>query len=96
MRDKLAKSEFTSREAAALSLVDRIVVDPHSVDDALFAELRKHFSDQEIIELVCASSLFTWAGTLNTVVRLDTDRDGNYRKGLTYAAAPARGKVAVC
>ena len=88
LRDKLMRSEFTPREAAAISLVDRIVVDPHSVDDALFAELRKHFSDEEIIELVCASSLFTCAGTLNTVVRLDTDRDGAYRKNLSYATAP--------
>src|SRR5207237_5458978 len=87
LRDKVAKSEFTPREAAAISLVDRIVVDPHSVDDALFAELRRHFSDEEIIELVCASSLFTWAGTLNTVVRLDTDRDGQYGKNLAYAPA---------
>jgi hypothetical protein len=30
-------------------LVDRIVIDPHSVDD-LFAELREHFGDEEIIE----------------------------------------------
>jgi len=88
LRDKLRKSEFTAREAAAISLVDRIIVDPHSVDDAIFAELREHFSDEEIIELVCASSLFTWAGTLNTVVRLDTDRDGKYRKNLAYATAP--------
>jgi len=88
LQDKLRKSEFTSRETAAISLVDRIVIDPHSVDDALFAELRKHFSDEEIIELVCASSLFTWAGTLNTVVRLDTDRDSAYRKNLPYATAP--------
>jgi alkylhydroperoxidase family enzyme len=87
LQDKLQRSEFTPREAAAISLVDRIVVDPHSVDDAVFAELRKHFSDDEIIELVCASSLFTWAGTLNTVVRLDTDRDGQYRKDLGYATA---------
>lgn len=87
LQDKLRKSEFTPREAAAISLVDHIVVDPHSVDDAVFAELRKHFSDDEIIELVCASSPFTWAGTLNTVVRLDTDRDGQYRNNLGYAAA---------
>lgn len=85
LQDKLKKNEFTPREAAAISLVDRIVVDSHSVDDAFFAELRKHFSDEEIIELVCASSLFTWAGTLNTVVRLDTDRGGSYRKNLSYA-----------
>ena len=89
LRDKLCTSEFTPREAAAISLVDRLVVDPHSIDDGMFAELRKHFSDEEIIELVCASSLFTWAGTLNTVVRLDTDRDGRYRKNLAYGTAPA-------
>jgi alkylhydroperoxidase family enzyme len=89
LRDKLVTSEFTPREAAAISLVDRIVVDPHSVDDALFAELRKHFSEEEIIELVCASSLFTWAGTLNTVMRLESDRDGSYRKNLGYATAAA-------
>jgi hypothetical protein len=87
LQHKLSKGDFTPRETAAISLVDRIVVDPHSVDDAIFAELRKHFSDEEIIELVSASSLFTWAGTLNTVVRLDTDREGNYRKNLTYATA---------
>jgi alkylhydroperoxidase family enzyme len=89
VQGKLNMNEFSPREAAAISLVDRIVVDPHSVDDALFAELRKHFSDEEIIELVCASSFFTWAGTLNTVVRLDTDRDGAYRKNLAYATASA-------
>jgi len=90
LQDKLSKGDFTPREAAAISLVDRIVVDPHSVDDTLFAELHEHFSDEEIIELVCASNLFSWAGTLNTVVRLDTDRDGQYRKNLAYATAPIR------
>ena len=89
LRDKLIASEFTPREAAALSLVDRIVVDSHSVDDAFFAELRNHFSDDEIIELVCASSLFSWAGTLNTVVRLETDSDGPYQTNLAYATAAA-------
>jgi tRNA U34 5-carboxymethylaminomethyl modifying GTPase MnmE/TrmE len=91
---KLKKGEFTPREAAAISLVDRIIVDPHSVDDALFAELRRHFSEEEIIELVCASSLFTWAGTLNTVVRLDTDPDGKYNRNLAYATATAAAAVA--
>jgi hypothetical protein len=80
----MISSDFTSREAAAISLVDRLVIDPHSVDDTTFAVLRRHFSDEEIIELVCASSLFTWAGALNTVVRLDTDR-----MNLAYATAPA-------
>jgi len=34
-----------------------------------------------------ARSFFTSAGTLNTVVRLDTDRDGEYRKKLACATA---------
>jgi alkylhydroperoxidase family enzyme len=89
LRGKLVASEFTPREAAAIGLVDRIVVDPHSVDDAFFAGLREHFSDEEIIELVCASSLFSWAGTLNTVVRLETDNDGRYQTNFGYATAAA-------
>jgi hypothetical protein len=46
--------------------------------------------------LVCASSLFTWAGNLNIVVRLDTDSDGMYRKNLTYATAPMQTTAGVC
>lgn len=89
LRDSVDRSRLTPREAAAITLVDRIIVDPHSVDDALFAELRKYFSDDEIIELVCASGLFTWAGTLNTVVRLETASDSAYGGNLAYATAPA-------
>jgi alkylhydroperoxidase family enzyme len=87
LRGALDTAAFTPREAAALMLVDRIVVDPHLVDDALFAELRRHFSDEEIIELVCASSLFSWAGTLNTVVHLGTGADGIYGEQGIYAMA---------
>jgi alkylhydroperoxidase family enzyme len=89
LRDKLDQSRLTSREMAALHLVDRIIIDPHSVDDKLFAELRRHFSDEEIIELICASSLFTWAGTLNTAVRLETGEDSIYGRQLGYATASA-------
>jgi len=89
LRDTLKTDAFTAREAAALKLVDRIVVDPHGVDDNLFAELRQHFSDDEIIELVCASSLFTWAGTLNTVMHVGTGADSPYGERSAYAAARA-------
>jgi alkylhydroperoxidase family enzyme len=87
LKDRLDSSVLTPREAAAIKLVDRIVVDPHTVDDALFTELRSHFSDDEIIELVCASSLFTWAGTLNTTVRLETAEDTIYGGRQAYATA---------
>ena len=86
LKDTLKKDKLSPREAAAITLVDRIIVDPHGVDDELFAELRQHFSEEEIIELICASSLFTWAGTLNTAVRVETGADSPYGSKLAYAS----------
>jgi alkylhydroperoxidase family enzyme len=87
LRNSVDSSRLSPREVAAITLVDRIIVDPHNVDDALFAELRRHFSDDEIIDLVCASSLFTWAGTLNTAVHVETGSDSKYGGHLAYAGA---------
>lgn len=86
LKDTLKKDKLSPREAAAITLVDRIIVNPHTVDDKLFAELRQHFSEDEIIELICASSLFTWAGTLNTAVRVETGADSPYGSKLAYAS----------
>jgi len=33
LRDTVKKDKLSPREAAAITLVDRIIVDPHSVDD---------------------------------------------------------------
>jgi alkylhydroperoxidase family enzyme len=86
LKDTLKKDKLTPREAAAITLVDRIIVDPHSVDDKLFAELRQYFSEEEIIELICASGLFTWAGTLNTALHVETGADSPYGSKLAYAS----------
>ena len=85
LKAALRTDSLSPREVAALTLVDRIIVDPHGVDDALFAELRRHFSEEEIIELICASSLFTWAGTLNTALHVETGADSIYGRKGTYA-----------
>jgi len=86
LKDTLKRDKLSPREAAAITLVDRIIIDPHSVDDNLFAELRQHFSEEEIIELICASSLFTWAGTLNTAVQVETGADSPYGSKQAYAS----------
>lgn len=86
LKNSLRTEKLSPREAAAINLVDRIIVDPHSLDDQLFAELRQHFSEEEIIELICASSLFTWAGTLNTALHVETGADSPYGSDLAYAS----------
>jgi alkylhydroperoxidase family enzyme len=87
LKGALKADKLSPREAAAIALVDRIIVDPHSVDDKLLTELRRHFRDDEIIELICASSLFTWAGTLNTALHVETGKDSVYGGDLAYATA---------
>ena len=42
---------FTEREKVALKYADQMYFDHHKVDDALFAELRTRFSEDEIFEL---------------------------------------------
>jgi alkylhydroperoxidase family enzyme len=46
-------------------------VDHHKVDDALWAELRRHFSEAEIIELVLHATLYIGFGRFNEVLGLD-------------------------
>jgi hypothetical protein len=41
------------------------------VDDELWAELREHFSESEIIELVAHTTLFIGFGRFNEVIGLD-------------------------
>jgi alkylhydroperoxidase family enzyme len=85
--------QLTPRQAVAVEMVDKLVTDPHGVDDAFYARLRDQFSEEEIIDLVVASSLFTLAGTFNTVVRLDTDEGGAYPGVLSYDAKESRTAV---
>jgi len=42
---------FSGRERAALRYADAITWDPSQADDALWAELKKHFSEPELVEI---------------------------------------------
>lgn len=44
-------SRFTEKEQAALAYAAKLTRDPHSVGDADFPALKKHFSDEEIVDL---------------------------------------------
>jgi alkylhydroperoxidase family enzyme len=48
-----------------------MATDHHKVDDAVFAELRRHFSDAEIVELGVSTALFVGLGRFNAVVGID-------------------------
>ncbi len=55
---------FSEREKAALRYADRMYFDHHKVDEVLFAELRVHFTDDEILELSWAIGEFISLGKI--------------------------------
>ena len=70
------RSDFTDAEKAALRLAERETRDPQSVDDAMWADLRKHFDEGEIIELAAAVGLFNYFNRFNDVMRLEPTKPG--------------------
>ncbi len=66
--DYEASPRFTDREKAALRYADAITWDPSRADDALWAELKRHFSEPELVEIGYAVGVFAggqrWIHTL--------------------------------
>lgn len=65
------RSDFTDKEKAALRLAERATSDAHSIDDALWADLRRHFDEGEIIELLAAIGLFNYFNRFNDALTME-------------------------
>jgi alkylhydroperoxidase family enzyme len=62
---------ISPRERAAIRFAEKLAVDHHKVDDTLWSEMREHFSEAEIIELVAHTTLYIGFGRFNEVLGLD-------------------------
>jgi alkylhydroperoxidase family enzyme len=65
------RADFTEKEKAALRLAERVTRDAHTVDDKLFGELRRHFDEGEIIELLAATGLFNYFNRFNDALEME-------------------------
>ena len=65
------RSDFTAKEKAALRLAERVTKDAHSIDDQLWNELRRHFDEGEIIELLAAIGLFNYFNRFNDALKME-------------------------
>jgi alkylhydroperoxidase family enzyme len=63
---------FDEREKAAFRLVDVIAGDHHKASDALYDDLREHFTEREIITLGWRISMFMGYGRLLATLGMDT------------------------
>ena len=65
------RSDFTDAEKAALELAERATLNPNNVDDVFWAELRKHYDEGEIIELLAAIGLFNYFNRFNNALHME-------------------------
>ncbi len=65
------RTDFTEAEKVALELAERVTRDPHEVDDDFWAELRRHYDEGEIIELLAAIGLFNYFNRFNDALRME-------------------------
>jgi alkylhydroperoxidase family enzyme len=62
---------FTPAERAALSLAERMTTDARGVDEELWAELRFHYDEGEIIEMAAVIGLFNYFNRFNDALRVE-------------------------
>ncbi len=65
------RPDFTAAEKAALELAERSTLDPNGVDDAFWSELRQHYDEGEIIELLAAIGLFNYFNRFNNALHME-------------------------
>ena len=70
------RDDFTPAEKAALRLAETVTRDAHAVSDEQFAELRRFYSEGEIVELLCAIGLFNYFNRFNNALKMEPTRPG--------------------
>ncbi len=67
--------EFTDGEKAALRLARDGASVPNLVEPSHFADLRKHYSDRQIVEMLAVISLAGWYNRWNNSIATVTDQE---------------------
>ncbi|HLI62793.1 MAG TPA: hypothetical protein VKV05_05305 [Terriglobales bacterium] len=73
---------FAPPEVALLRMADALADTPANVSDELYAELHRHFSEEQLIELAAAAALENFRARYNRV--FDVGSDGLYHKGMQF------------
>ncbi|MGC8549641.1 MAG: carboxymuconolactone decarboxylase family protein [Acidobacteriaceae bacterium] len=70
------RDDFTPAEKAALRLAEEVTLNSNGISDTFFAEVRSHYSDGEIIELLSAIGLFNYFNRVNNALQLEPTKPG--------------------
>ena len=76
LADWQRRDDFTPAEKSALRLAETVTRDAHAVTDEQYAELRTHYSEGEIVELLCAIGLFNYFNRFNNALKMEPTKPG--------------------
>ncbi len=69
--DHAASPLYTERERIALSYAEAMTITGRKVSDELFARVRAHFSEPEIVELTAAVALENFRSKFNVALGIE-------------------------
>ncbi len=64
---------FTERERAAIAYAEMITISPNDVSDVQFADLRRHFTEREVVELTAQAAFENFRARFNRTLRIEAD-----------------------
>ena len=70
---------FDERERVALEYADAITMTDRDVDDALFARVRRHFTEDEVVELTAVIAWENCSSKFNRALRIPSQ--GLWKRG---------------
>ena len=63
---------YTDAERLAIEYTEKFATDHHKLDDAFFARMHKHFSDEEILEISVCVGNWLMMGRITMVMDVNT------------------------
>ena len=70
MPDWQTSNIFTDQEQVALEYAERMTITGQRVDDALFARLREHFDEAQVIELTAGIAMENFRSKFNAPLQV--------------------------
>ena len=72
MENFATSPHYSAAERAALALAEAMTITGQKVTDELFAEVRRHFSEPQLVELAAAIALENFRSKFNVALGVDS------------------------
>jgi uncharacterized peroxidase-related enzyme len=72
--DYRTDERLSAAEKAALAVAESITRDPTHLPEPLWNDLREHFDDGQIVEIVCSIGLFNYFNRVNNLLEMEVTK----------------------